>query len=386
MIVLIPAYEPDERLLDLVDALHGFRVVVVDDGSGSRYARLFADVEARGAEVVRHLRNAGKGRALKTGLAHIAARYPGTSVVTADSDGQHRPDDIDRVARATKQGDALVLGGRRFTGRVPLRSRAGNAVSRRLFSSVSGVRVHDTQTGLRGIPAAMIPWLLTVPGERFEWELTVLLRAAAAGHGLREIEITTVYIDGNASSHFRPVHDSIAVMRPMLRYVVVSLGSFALDWVALTVLFSLSESLLLSVVLARVLSASANFALNRTIVFEARRSGSLPAQLGKYVALAVALLALNYAGLAALTGLGVALTVAKPLTDTVLYLGAFVAQRYLVFARDGRLTAPTARARSTRSRDIRASSQDSMGPAARRPRPEPGRCRQRGAHSLTGMR
>lgn len=338
MIVLIPAYEPDHRLVELVAALHadGNRMLVVDDGSGEAFTRVFAEVEAYGIPVLHQPLNLGKAAALRRGLAHISERWPGEDVVTADSDGQHRPDDIAAVAAALGDGEGLVLGGRAFSGEVPVRSRFGNAVSRLLFRASAGVRVHDTQTGLRGIPADLIPEVLAVPGERFAWEMNVLLHAARHGIPIREVPIRTVYLDGNASSHFRPVRDSAAVMRPLLRYLAVSLGSFLLDVVALQLLFAATGLLLMSVIGARLMSAAVNFVLNRTLVFHAAGAGSVKRQLARYVLLAIALLGAGYGGIALLTAWGVPLLAAKLITDTTVYVCGFLLQRGYVFAVAGR--------------------------------------------------
>lgn len=335
MIVLIPAYEPDERMLELIDALDedGCRMVVVDDGSGTAYSSLFDDVSSRGIEVLRQPGNTGKAGALRRGLAYIARRWPGEDVVTADSDGQHRPHDIEAVAAATAEGDALVLGGRAFTGEVPLRSRFGNAISRVLFRAAGGQHVHDTQTGLRGIPSSRIPDVLAVAGERFAWEMNVLMDFSRRRIPIREVPIETIYLDGNASSHFRPLRDSLAVLRPMRRYVVVSLGSFVLDIVALQLLYVASGQLLPSVVFARVLSATVNFALNRTLVFGAASAGALRTQVVRYGVIAVAMLAAGYAGLAVLTTWGVPVVAAKVVADTAVYVCGFLLQRGYVFAR-----------------------------------------------------
>ena len=67
----------------------------------------------------------------------------------------------------------LVLGGRRFTGQVPARCRIGKAVGRRVFRALTGVRLHDTQAGLRGYPAGPLTWLGGVEGDRFEYEANV---------------------------------------------------------------------------------------------------------------------------------------------------------------------------------------------------------------------
>ncbi|MFT4156651.1 MAG: bifunctional glycosyltransferase family 2/GtrA family protein [Microbacterium sp.] len=335
MIVLIPAYEPDERMLELVDALDedGCQMLVVDDGSGDDYQPLFDDVSSRGIPVLHQQTNTGKAAALRRGLSYITRRWPGEDVVTADSDGQHRPHDIEAVAAVTAQGDALVLGGRAFTGDVPLRSRVGNAFSRMLFRASSGQDVRDTQTGLRGIPSSRIPEVLSVGGERFAWEMNVLMDFSRRRVPIKEVPIETVYLDGNSSSHFRPLRDSFAVLRPMLRYVLVSMGSFVLDVIALQLFYLASGQLLLSAVSARMVSAAVNFALNRSLVFRAASAGDLRRQLVRYGLIAVAMLAAGYAGLALLTAWGMPVIIAKIVADSTVYVCGFLLQRGYVFAR-----------------------------------------------------
>ncbi len=333
MIVLIPAYEPDGRLLELVDALEadGQRMLVVDDGSGQRYTGVFDAVQARGVEVLHQSQNSGKAGALRRGLAYISANAPGEDVVTADSDGQHRPADIAAVADAMSGADALILGGRSFTGDVPVRSRFGNAVSRVLFRMSGGVRLHDTQTGLRGIPAQRIPDVLAVAGERFAWEMNVLLDFTHRRIPIREVAIETVYLDGNASSHFRPVRDSLSVLAPLLRYGAVSFGSFLLDAGAMQLMYLASGELLLSVIAARVLSAGVNFTLNRAFVF--RAGAGIRRQILRYLVLALVMLAAGYGLLDVLIGWGMPVLAAKIVADAAVYLAGFLVQRWFVFAR-----------------------------------------------------
>ena len=161
--VLIPAYNPDEKLSRLLDELLPLfgDVVVVNDGS-TVGQDVFDDVRARGLPVLVHDVNRGKGAALKTGFAWIMANRPDcVAVVTADADGQHRPADIARVAEASvAHPRGLTLGVRAFTGKVPLRSRFGNWWTRQVFFVMTRLRVADTQTGLRGIPAALLPRML----------------------------------------------------------------------------------------------------------------------------------------------------------------------------------------------------------------------------------
>lgn len=225
MVVLLPVYRPGPHLPTLVAELlrsdtDPAGVVVVDDGSGAESADLLDGVERQGCTVLRHATNRGKGIALKTGLSHVADHRPGHHVVSADADGQHSLADIERVGRRVSDTGRLVLGVRSFDTDVPLRSRFGNGLTRFLFRAATGRDVRDTQTGLRGYPADLLPWLLTLPGERFEYEMNVLLHAARDGHPVDQVDITTTYLADNASSHFGSLSDSVRIYRPLLRYAV----------------------------------------------------------------------------------------------------------------------------------------------------------------------
>ena len=334
MIVLVPAYEPDRRLLELLADLPHHQVVVVDDGSGAAYAPVFDAAAAVGADVVRLEANRGKGAALKAGFEHIGHRWPGHDVVCVDSDGQHRPADVQRVADRLADTGGIVLGTRRFTGPAPARSRIGNAITRLAFLAATGRTVTDTQTGLRGFPAHLLPWLSAVPGQRYEYELNQLLHAVRDGHRVDQVEIETVYLDGNASSHFRPLVDSARVYAQLLAFSASSLVGFALDTVLLLALVWLTGNLVLSAVTARLVSASVNFEVNRRWVFA--RHGRPPAgwrAAARYAVLAAAVLVLNVVLLDALVTVMGSVLPAKVVTEAAFFLVSFVVQRQLVFAR-----------------------------------------------------
>ncbi len=343
--VLVPAYRPGPALLqtlaDLRSARPDWGLVVVDDGSGPAYAALVDAARATGAEILTLPVNRGKGAALKAGFAHVAATRPGAPVVCADADGQHAVGDIVAIGErllAAPDLRRLVLGTRTFDARVPLRSRIGNTVTRWLFTAATRSRVTDTQTGLRGIPADLLGWACSVPGERYEYELQVLLRAGRAGIALDPVPIATIYLDDNASSHFRPVTDSLRVYVPLLAFLASSLAAFAIDTVALLLLTAATGDLLLSVVGARLTSAGVNFVVNRRLVFVSARRHRTRGAARRYALLATALLVLNYLVLSGLTGLGLALLPAKVLTELALVSTSFAAQRRFVFRTSRRLT------------------------------------------------
>ncbi|BCJ47462.1 hypothetical protein GCM10010168_18200 [Actinoplanes ianthinogenes] len=224
-IVLLPVFKPGPHLSELVTALlpelpQPDRVVIVDDGTGPAADARLAEIEALGCTVLRLAANRGKGVALKTGFRHVLSRHPGFAVVCADGDGQHSVADIRAVAERGGPG-RIVLGVRRFDG-MPPRSRFGNTVTQAVFRAATGRAVTDTQTGLRAYPADLLGQLCEVPGERFEYEMNVLLHASSTGHPIDEVPIPATYLGGNAGSHFSGLADSARIYLALLRYAVLS--------------------------------------------------------------------------------------------------------------------------------------------------------------------
>ncbi|MFC4100304.1 GtrA family protein [Paenibacillus xanthanilyticus] len=337
MTILIPAYEPDQRLLSLVDKLkeaYWHRIVIVDDGSGPAYRHIFDAARDAGCTVLAHADNLGKGRALKTGFGYLKEIGETEGVICADSDGQHLPADIMRIADAlASQRSGIVLGCRRFTGRVPLRSRFGNSATRLVYALTTGNRIQDTQTGLRGFPASMLDWLCELPGERFEYEMNMLLKAQEDGYPMREVTIETIYLENNKSSHFRPIADSAKVYAPILTFCSSSLMSALLDFGLLMLLQLLTGKLLFSVIGARTVSSMFNYAMNRRFVFDKNKKSALVASMPKYFALVVLIMVLNY-GLLHLfhESWGIPLVFAKLLTEGALFLFSYWSQRKFVFS------------------------------------------------------
>lgn len=220
-VVLIPVYRPGPTLPELVRELRpeAAHVLVVDDGSGPEAEPLLATVAAPGVTVLRHPANRGKGAALKTGFRHAMRAHPGRAVVCADADGQHHAREVRQVAARVGQG--IVLGVREFDS-MPARSRFGNTLTRLLFHAVTSRRVADTQTGLRAYPAELLDRLCGVPGDRFEYEMNVLLEAARSGLPIDEVPVATTYLDDNSGSHFSGVSDSVRIYRPLLRYALTT--------------------------------------------------------------------------------------------------------------------------------------------------------------------
>ncbi|MGN7357307.1 glycosyltransferase [Paenibacillus sp. SAF-054] len=338
MIILIPAYEPNPRFIPLIQDLKDrcdYEIVVVDDGSGPTYKSIFDAVAGLGCTVLSHECNRGKGAALKTGFRYIQETKEGEGVVTADCDGQHLPKDIIRIAEEVQDHhDAIVLGSRKFAGKVPFRSRFGNMVTRSVFAFASGATIHDTQTGLRGFGTEMLPWLCKIPGERFEYEMNMLLEAVPAGYAFEEMDIDTVYLEQNKSSHFHFLKDSFRVYLPILKFSMSSLMSALLDMLLLVLIQIFTSNLLLAVVGARICSAAFNYIANNVFVFSKSNAIPVHSSLPRYMLLALVVMLANYGVIDFYYSIiGLSLIAAKILTETTLFLLSYWVQRKFVFAK-----------------------------------------------------
>lgn len=296
MTIIIPAYKPDEKLVSLLHDLKSqssARLLVVNDGSGEAFEPIFREVEALGCTLLIHPVNKGKGAALKTALQFLLEEGKKEFICTADADGQHLPKDILRCTEeAMAHPDSLVLGSRSFRGDdVPTRSRFGNAVSRHTFYCLMGKKVYDTQTGLRAFSSDLIPMMLAVEGDRYEYEMQVLCNAAKKKIPIREVEIETVYLEENKSSHFNPFKDALRVYGILIRaafgrafevlsFLFSSVAAFVIDVALYMVLLHFvfggaladllpdpSHRLFFSLLLSRAVSSWCNYLINRGVVF-----------------------------------------------------------------------------------------------------------------------
>ncbi len=225
--IIIPALNPDQKLISLVKRLREMDtslIVIVNDGSRTNCSPIFDKLESEyHCAICQHPENRGKGAALKTGIRYAASIYPQCAgYVTADADGQHTPEDIVRVAEVLEKNPRyLVLGTRNFSERnVPFKSRWGNRITSWVFRQSTGVRCPDTQTGLRGIPSEFTAACLAVPGDRFEYEMNMLLEAAGEGVRFLKVPIATVYLENNRSSHFHAVKDSFRIYANILKFAL----------------------------------------------------------------------------------------------------------------------------------------------------------------------
>lgn len=342
-VILIPAYNPDDKFVAFVDDLkrQTAPVVVVDDGSKAECQAAFNYAEEAGFFVVHHEVNRGKGQAIRTGLQaakeHFADYDPHDCVITVDCDGQHTLEAIQKVAACSEQNPgALVLGGRfQDEEDVPLRSKFGNTITRGVFKLATGLTIHDTQTGLRAIPFSLLDRMMALKGDRYEYEMNMLLYLKEWSIPYAEVAITTIYFDNNAGSHFNTFKDSWLIYKQILKFLSASVASFAVDYVAfLLITLLLSKTGLtewrvpLAYAIARVISGVVNYVLNSKMVFKA---SGIRTFVGYFI-LWLIILGLGSGGSYLIHDLlGLPGIVSKLFVDIPLFLISYWAQRELIF-------------------------------------------------------
>ena len=346
--VVIPAYKPSKILLTYIEQLHetGFEdIIVVDDGSGEAYREIFRDVALK-AILLLHEVNRGKGAALKTAYSWIRNNLPHIEgIITADSDGQHKAEDCKKLGESLCSGrDALYLGTRDFNlPNIPPKSRMGNKITSLTFKLLYGEYLPDTQTGLRAFKASRIPFMEGIKGDRYEYEMNVLIACARASIPFCTVPIETVYENNNEGSHFNPLLDSWRIYRVIFtnffKFMASSVISMLVDQGLFNILnlllfangkAKLARFILISTIIARIISSLLNYMMNRKYVFsdaESRQHHSFY----RYYLLCTGIMLASAGGTWCLSRVGLSSTIAKLVTDTVLYFASYRLQQQWVF-------------------------------------------------------
>jgi glycosyltransferase involved in cell wall biosynthesis len=359
VIVILPSLDPDHRLNLVVDGClkQGFReIVIVNDGSDEAHTEPFRiAAEKPGVTVLNHDVNKGKGRALKTAMNWILEnRKDAAGVVTVDGDNQHHPEDIAACAEAMLEKKITVLGCRDFSEpQVPWKSKAGNNITKFVFRAFCGIKISDTQTGLRAFPTEILPLLCETEGERFEFETNMLLEMHSRNVPFGEVKIRTIYEDKeNSTSHFHPFRDSFKIYRIIFKYIFSSIASTLVDlalFFILNLIFSRTITggftlfghsfasgwlvVFLATAGARIVSSFMNYKVNKHIVF---RSDADHTMLKYYI---LALIQLSVSAtlvylISHVFGEGSILrTLCKVVVDTALFFISFRVQKAWVFKR-----------------------------------------------------
>lgn len=332
--IVIPAFNPDSRLSNVVSQLvDSYPLIIVDDGSDKKHSNVFQEFKKYpNVFILKHAINLGKGYALKTAFNYFLVNFPNSpGVVTADADGQHSVSDIINVAeKLLLAPQKLHLGTRLFDSNAPARSKIGNVLTRFIFKLFTGTSISDTQTGLRGIPNSLINNLLEIKANGYDFELEMLLHTCQGHIPIEEITIKTIYEDGNKSSHFNPVIDSVKIYFVFFRFFILSILTAIIDYTIFSISWIISSNILLSTIIARIFAGIFNFTFAKKAVF---LSGNdmLP-ELMKYISLVTVLMFISYGFITFLILLfNINIFVAKIIVEGTLFFASFAMQRLYIF-------------------------------------------------------
>lgn len=346
--IIIPALNPTEDLVDYVKILlenSAAQIIVVNDGSNADLLYIFSQLnEMDGCIVLTHKKNQGKGKALKTAFAYFLHHFGHLKgVVTADADGQHSVEDVCAVARVLLENpQKMILGVRDFHhSDVPPRSLIGNRLTSILFRLLYGSNIKDTQTGLRGISRENISWILNLKGDRYEYEINMLIYAKKNNVEFSQVPIQTLYFHNNSGSHYHPILDSLKVFSKLIRglfyYSFSTISSGIIDILLFILLssfvlvsFPVKAKIFFATMIARIISSTYNFYMNRQIVFRGRNS--VIQSLLRYYLLCLGLILMSYTlVLTANILLNKNLILSKICIDTFLGLASYQFQLHWVF-------------------------------------------------------
>ncbi len=364
VVAVVPSLNPDEKLAKVVKGLLdvGFeRVIAVDDGSSEEHKARFKDCAAMpGVTLLVHEVNKGKGAAMKTAFAYILENMPDAlGAVTVDGDAQHHPEDCKKCAERMTRERKVVLGVRDFSQKdVPFRSMAGNRITCAVFRIFCGMKLSDTQTGLRAFPMSVLPQMLQVRGERYEYETRMLLDFKTECIPYTEEVIRTIYIEENQTSHYRVIRDSFRVYKMILghfvKYTGVSIMSYLLEYGCLAALtwllirftdLDILRYTAIAYTIARLISSVFNFICNRSFVFgtKSKTKNKLSTALLKYYTICLPMAAIGlFCQLLAVKGVSVwgflpnavepyANLLVHPILQIVMFIFTYILQREWVF-------------------------------------------------------
>ena len=337
--IIIPAYNPDENFIRVVEGLcqEFSHVLVVNDGSSNNYSEVFAKVDSFSEVIlIEHSTNKGKGAALKTAFEYLqnVEKTKHLGSITVDADGQHLLKDVLNVYEQSKESgnNFFLIGVRDFSENVPLRSKFGNMLTLFMLQLFYGLKLSDSQTGLRYVPMRLYSDMIKIGGERYEYELHCLLFLHKIKETIIQCPIETVYLKNNGSSHFRPIQDSWIIYKIFFKFGLSSIISFVIDIAVFAIMLLITNHVLVSTFTARVVSGGTNFWINKNYVFSAKQKYSKFIQIFSYLLLWFSLILVSGALVSTVQEYSTNIIISfKIFVDSLLFIISYHIQKRIIF-------------------------------------------------------
>ncbi|MEW6387037.1 MAG: glycosyltransferase family 2 protein [Thermodesulfobacteriota bacterium] len=184
--IVIPVLNEGQVIQDVLREIKetGYhRIIVVDDGSKDDSS---GKAKEMGAVVLKHIINRGKGAAVKTGI-EAAKILKADMVVTMDGDGQHNPQDIDKMIRHLEQGTDVVLGSRLLNAEgMPTHKWISNHLGNFFTWLIHGLWVTDSQSGFRAYSRKALN-VIDTKTDRYEYDSEIISQISK--HQLKYAEV-----------------------------------------------------------------------------------------------------------------------------------------------------------------------------------------------------
>jgi len=214
----IPAYNEEKNISEIIKKLKKItdKIIVCDDGSNDSTGKIAKEL---GALVVRHEKNLGYGAAIRS--IFLKAREENSeSLITLDSDGQHRIEDIQTVIEPIKNGEADLVIGSRFLDNdgknVPKYRKMGIKIITKLANTSLDQKISDSQSGFRGYGKRVIEEI--TPSESgMGVSNEILIKASKQEFQITEVPIIILY-DGDTSSQ-NPISHGYSVVMSTLKFI-----------------------------------------------------------------------------------------------------------------------------------------------------------------------
>ncbi len=210
---VLPAKNEADALPELLDRLRAIyphtEILLIDDGSRDATARL---AHAHGASVISHPYSMGNGAAIKAGARAVNAEV----IVSLDADGQHRPEDIEKLLAKLDEGYDMVVGARDHASQANVARSLANRFYNTLASLLVGHRIADLTSGFRAVHAAKFREFLYLLPNGFSYPTTITMAFFRAGYSVAYVPIETGKRNGHGS-HIRPLRDGARFLLIILK-------------------------------------------------------------------------------------------------------------------------------------------------------------------------
>ena len=204
--ILIPAKNESQGLSLILPKIREYHpdaeIIVVDDASTDNTRPV---AESLGAKVISHPYSKGNGAAIKTGLR--AAK--GDVVVCMDADGQHLPEDIQKLLDKLSAGFDMAVGARNKKGQANIHRGVANGFYNRFASWMVGHRVEDLTSGFRAVKVKKFREFLTLLPNKFSYPTTITMSFFRAGYSVGYVPIDVQPRLAGTQSHIRLWQDGI---------------------------------------------------------------------------------------------------------------------------------------------------------------------------------